>query len=435
LSQAAELYGQLGQLGQVGILTKEIKRVETLKSFLSTTSSMPSKSSQPTIHATNSIQKTEIPASTPSLITTISPGPSAGTNIVFRELEKEANQLEVRIKNLVFEKNYPEVINVYKRLEEIYEKLNFSFQLRKIKFEIEKYQNMHSQANKQQIDEQKQQEETKLGIAEERALRMRHEREVREADERKKFEEAERLRKEKEELLKVQRESTEDKVKRAAQERLLVFESKRTGMDIDHIKTENEERKRKLIELQKKKELEDAAVTDANNLMEQGKKSVVTRHYDDALYFYGEASKKFREINWAQQADMLDKELQNIKKLHQEYEEKLKREAEDRRKSQAEFDERARKLQAEQDAKKKREEEERNKLSPELQRKVETAQMTKEKAKELEEKQKYDKALARYEYLLELYQELGSNIISANDTIVIRQKIEELKKLVQTTPQ
>ena len=72
-------------------------------------------------------------------------------------------------------------------------------------------------------------------------------------------------------------------------------------------------------------------------------------------------------------------------------------------------------------------ESERNKLSPELQRKVDTAQMVLEKAQELEQKEKWDKALSRYEYLVELYNELGISIISQNQIDEVQSKIEELR--------
>ncbi len=84
-------------------------------------------------------------------------------------------------------------------------------------------------------------------------------------------------------------------------------------------------------------------------------------------------------------------------------------------------------LREEQEEKQRKIESERNKLSPELQRKVDTAQMVLEKAQELEQKEKWDKALSRYEYLVELYNELGISIISQNQIDEVQSKIEELR--------
>ena len=133
------------------------------------------------------------------------------------------------------------------------------------------------------------------------------------------------------------------------------------------------------------------------------------------------------EIGWTQQADMLFKEIDNVHHQKTLYERRIANEQAKQTRLQQEYQSREDQLREEQEEKQRKIESERNKLSPELQRKVDTAQMVLEKAQELEQKEKWDKALSRYEYLVELYNELGISIISQNQIDEVQSKIEELR--------
>jgi hypothetical protein len=100
---------------------------------------------------------------------------------------------------------------------------------------------------------------------------------------------------------------------------------------------------------------------------------------------------------------------------------------EEAKRRQAElFEERARKILEEKEEKKRQEEEAKKKLNPEIARKIETAEFVLQKAQDFETKEKFGKALGRYEYLLELYTELS---YSDEKKAPIIEKINKLKEI------
>ena len=102
---------------------------------------------------------------------------------------------------------------------------------------------------------QQQEEDSRLSIAEERSLRLKKERELKDAESQRKIEEMTQHRLEQETLAKAQLSASQDKVSKAKQERLLVFQAKNTGQKVDQIRQANDQRQQKLAELQKKKAL------------------------------------------------------------------------------------------------------------------------------------------------------------------------------------
>lgn len=400
---AIQIYRELQFDGQVGILVKEIKRIESLKAMLGEDSNL---------------RQVDNNKSTVNI----------------KDLEKEANILENKIKQMVFDKSYLEAINLAQQLITIYEKLNYSFQIKKLSFEIEKFKLLEAQLHKETVQTEKTQDEMKLSIAEERALRIKKLKEVKEAEDKKRLEEFEQAKRDKEEALRMQRESTDSKVKKASQDRMAVFEAIKTGQDVSFIRKEAEERQKKLEEMQKKKQLEEKLLAEANYLMDLAKSAYEKHEFEDAIKKYQNAADIFKQLGWNQQAEVLYKEVLNVKAKQIELQKKQAEDEALRRKQQEEFEARARQMQAELEEKKRKEMAERNKLPPEILRKIETLDMVLEKAKELEEKQKFDKALARYESFLELIKEIPSNVDFMKKIEFVNSKIKELKEKIPLAP-
>ena len=390
--EAQEVYEELGFAGNTGMIKKEIDRITTLKSFLGG----PAKSS-------------------------VSNSPEIDSK---RALDKEASDLESKLKTLIFQEKFDEVIAGYERLSEIYETMGYDFQLRKVRFEIEKYKTIQIQKQSASLENQRQYEEHTQSIAEERAERIRHQKQVLAEQEEYRMQKMEEERASREAMKFERQRSAQEKIEAAKNERLMVFEAKKEGKDLTSVQAERSERERKLREIEQKKREEDAALNEATQLLDLAKNLVDKKAFDDAAQYYQQAADKFQSIGWASQATVLKTEVNNMARMKAEYLEKLQKEEDQRRKQQELFDARAAKILAEKEAKRKAIEAERNKLPPEIQAKWERAEMLHEKAKNLVEKGKTEKAIARLEYLLDLYAELGAD---AMYTDPIKEEIAALK--------
>jgi hypothetical protein len=403
LKKAVHIYEDLGFKGQIGILEKEILRTESLMKFLGPTDKPGS------TQASNQISS-----------------PDSSEKVAKMELDRQAGLLEAKAKKLAFDKHYDELIACYEDLAKIYEALGYEYQIRKVNFEIERYKNLQRQDQQDENSASTIKREQEISIAEERAQRLQMQKKVKEEQDLKVIQRLEQEEREKKAVQSQKQISIQDKMQRAKEDRMMIFQAKEAGVEVDAIQRQREERERKLRELEAKKAQEEAMLKEANAFLDEAKRYVDRKEYDTAKNFYERAAKAFEAIGWKQQAEMLLKEVKNVSVYKAEYEKKQEEERKRREAQQAEFEARAAKILAEKEAKRRAEEEERKKLPPELQQKVDRAQLVLEKAKELEEKGKFDKSLSRYEYLIELYQEIG--IYGPEKFTPIKNKIEDLKK-------
>jgi hypothetical protein len=398
LRKAAEIYEKIEMTGQVGVINKEIKRIHALKELLGTDSENPKTDAKPVSRQV--------------------------------ELEKESTKLENQIKTLIPENKFEEILTICSKLVKIYEELHYDYKVNKINADMEKYRNILKQ---RQNSASVSQETTSSGseslsIAEERKMRLEKERQRKEELERKRQEEMDAIEAQRKEQSEREKKLAQERVEKARQERMAVFNvEKPVSADVDPQKKEKEEKERKLKELQKKKEREDQLLSDAESKLNHAKKCVDHHEYDDAKSYYSEASAIFQELGWKQQVEVLQKELKNLEDMKKKYEEKLRLEEEIRRKKEEEFEARAQEIMKEKERQKKLEEEAKNRLSPEMQRKVDTAEFVLQKAQNLEKKEKFGKAVSRYEYLIELYKELEYPV---EKIAPIEAKIAELRPKV-----
>ncbi len=177
----------------------------------------------------------------------------------------------MRIKKLNFDENSNGLIETYTRLIEIYDQQNLPFQSRKARYELDKATALRDRKFQTKNLLQQQEEDSRLSIAEERSLRLKKERELKNAESQRKIEEMTQHQLEQETLAKAQLSASQDKVSKAKQEQLLVFQAKNTGQKVDQIRQANDQRQQKLAELQKKKALEEEMVQNANNLLDKAK--------------------------------------------------------------------------------------------------------------------------------------------------------------------
>ncbi len=194
-------------------------------------------------------------------------------------------------------------------------------------------------------------------------------------------------------------------------------------------KKELQEREAKIKQLAEAKRKEEEMVANANISLEKAKEMVDSKQFDEAKKFYEEAIEIFKEIKWTNQVNVLSQELKNVDKYKQDYLEKLKQEDLQKKKSEEEFQKRVDDILAE----KRKAEEERlailRALPPEMKIRVEKAKMLKEKAEEEIKGNKLDRAIMRYQYMIELYESIPKEKVDfSNDIKEVQQKIAELQQ-------
>ena len=183
--------------------------------------------------------------------------------------------------------------------------------------------------------------------------------------------------------------------------------------------------------LQKRKQEETRLTNEANLLMKHAQKSAHNKQFDEAGRFYQQAAEIFKQLKWAQQAAMLESEVQNMVIKKQEYEENLRQQAEKLQQEKDTFNRRAEKIIEEKERKRQEEEEAaRRKLSPVLQRKIDEAQYLIRKADKLAIKGKKQQAITRYRYVFKLYEEVDEITLDAATKKRLEEKIAKLQSLI-----
>ncbi len=300
-------------------------------------------------------------------------------------LDKKADELESEIKRLKSTKDFDKIIPIYAELKEIYTKLNYKFLANKAETEMFKYQNhlekskmaQNTPANKKpEVHQKKEQKEVK----------------------------------------KIH------KTPIKPQTSIPVSQEKKISKPFNH--NTKKSRADKIKELQRKKEIEQQNLDKANAILDIAQSHMKKKEFELAAKFYNESSGIFKEIGWNQQASMLKKEALHMQELQDKYLKYLEKIKIKKQKEQDLYDSRASKILAEKEEKKRLEQDALNKLSPEIQRKVDLAKIFLKKTEIMESKGKIEKSIARYKYLLELYDEIP---VSDDQKKMITEKIKKLE--------
>ena len=403
--KALDIYRHIGHRGQVGILRKQIIKIEALKNF----------------HTENLRN-------------------NAGTKNDNVSKEKKADKMVSLAKNNVFKKNFSDAISNYEKALKLYEGLGFSFQERKISWEINKIKQLQKdQDNNKAINEVKEK-----SIAEERTERLEKQ-QIRQE----KINNAKLARAEKEKLKNEQEKSNklkvlEDKKKAQSiaekQETLIKQEKKEIQIDkereektlAEHKENNNQpalnkisqERIKKMALLKIEKEKNDKMLDDAQNLLDEAKMAADNRDFNKAKEIYNKASKMFQILGWKDQAITIKNEIAVLVKKEEDLIKKKKIEEDKARKIKEETEEIIKKDKEEKEKIRKLKEEEANRRSPEDRRKIEIAKLNISKGKTSESKEKYQQALKRYTVALEVYEEIQYN---EKDISELKDLIEKLK--------
>ncbi len=193
-------------------------------------------------------------------------------------------------------------------------------------------------------------------------------------------------------------------------------------------KNKMQEKQNKLQQLREKKKQEDELFNKGQQILEMGNQKLRLKDYDAAKALYSEAIELFTQLGWYDQITILQKELRNIDLYKKEEEEKLKKASYSKTKGEQDFQKRVLDALTEKQKVQAKQQERQRAMSPEIKSKLEKIELVRAKAKKEVNTNNLSRALARYEYILSLYNSIPKESIDLSEQISeVEQKILDLK--------
>lgn len=188
------------------------------------------------------------------------------------------------------------------------------------------------------------------------------------------------------------------------------------------------EQQNKLKLLREKKMQEEALTAKAQDLLSKANQNLQQKDYDEAKSLYRQAIELFTQLGWRDQITVLRNELLNIDRYKKEEELKLERATLKKLEAEQEFQKKISSVLSEKQRYEAKLQQRQMALSPEIQNKLEKAELIKAKAEKEESLNKFSRVLARYQYILQLYESIPKDSIDLSIKVSeIEQKILELK--------
>jgi len=188
------------------------------------------------------------------------------------------------------------------------------------------------------------------------------------------------------------------------------------------------EQQNKLKLLREKKMQEEDLTAKAQDLLSKGNQSLQQKDYDEAKSLYRQAIELFTQLGWRDQITILRNELLNIDRYKKEEELKLERATLKKFQEEQEFQKKVSSVLSEKQKYKAKLQQKQLALSPEIRNKLEKAELIRAKAEKEESMNKFSRVLARYQYILQLYESIPKDAVDLSIKVSeIEQKILELK--------
>ncbi|MBY8987347.1 MAG: hypothetical protein KGD61_02745 [Candidatus Lokiarchaeota archaeon] len=413
LMKAKDTYTKIGLTGQVSIIIKEIVRLKNLTqdgdvslNLLKEKKSVPEESSQ----FKRSFDKIKETKSEDSSIS-----------------EANGYQILENARTLALEDKYDEAMNFYNEAYSLFKHLNFDYECKQILWQLNEIRDYQRWA---QLRKSK---GIKLNLRDIVALAS-----------------AERRRQKIQKglgIIKAPIENARAKPKKPGMptktphklfEQMKVNEQREdqlkkqtSSITIEH----QEQRKIKMIEkqekiqlLREKKKQEDELISKGQEILEMGNQKLKQKEYDEAKNLYNQAIGLFTQIGWYDQIAILKKELHNIDLYKKEEELKLKKASYSKIKEEQEFQKRVSDVLNEKQKYQVKQQERQRALPPEIKSKLEKVELVRAKADREESMNKFSRVLARYQYILSLYNSIPNDIIDLSEQIsLVELKILDLK--------
>ncbi|MEJ2295826.1 MAG: hypothetical protein P8Y23_13810 [Candidatus Lokiarchaeota archaeon] len=195
------------------------------------------------------------------------------------------------------------------------------------------------------------------------------------------------------------------------QEQLLKTKKEQIRKEVQDLRIQKiREKQEKLRKIKEQKQAQEELINQANHYLDQGNRCL-----------------KFTSLGWNNQVRTLNQELKNIEIYKKEDERKKLLERQKKAQNQQKFEKRVSTILNEKEKYLKKDK--MNILSPEIRQKLEKANFTRGKAEKEESIPNFKRALARYEYILELYRGIPQEYLDLFEEIAyVQQKISELKE-------
>jgi len=176
-------------------------------------------------------------------------------------------------------------------------------------------------------------------------------------------------------------------------------------------KLKSKEHRDKIQMLRDKKKQTDELINKGQEILEMGNQKLKQKDYDAAKALYSQAIELFTQLGWHHQITILKKELRNIDLYKKEEELKLKKTSYSKIKEEQDFQNRVSKVLNEKQKYQAKQQERQRAVSPEIKSKLEKVELVRTKADKEESMSKFSRVLARYQYILSLYNSIPKDAI------------------------
>ena len=416
LLQAKDNYTKLGLTGQVSIIIKEIVRLRSLKGD----------EKRPVQIYGRNLESIESKTQFNSSLEKLGDAKYKNTQIS----EANGNVILEKARNLALEDNYEESLKLYNEAYSLFKQLEYSYECKQILWQINQikdYQRM-AKFRKSKGIPLNLKDIVALASAERRRQKIQQGLGAKtqpveiEEYKRSKIISPTTNRPKGHKLLEQMKltEKRNEKLKSTSQPKV-----KGQG---NNIESKWKEKQNKIQKLREKKKHEEELIAKGQELLEKGNQKLKQKEYDEAKGFYTQAIELFTQLGWHNQIEILKKELNNIDLYKKEEEKKSENARLNKLKQDQEFQSRVSKVMSEKERYSKKLQQQQTALPPDIRSKIEKIKLIQEKAEKEEASKNFSRALARYQYILELYQSIPKEIIDlSNEVSKIEQKILDLK--------
>jgi len=406
LLEAKELYTRIGLTGQIGIVIKEIVRIKNLKRSDPTTTT--------TLEVLEEIDDSEIKED--SEITECS--------------EKNGYNILDKARELTMEEKYNDALKLFDQAYTLFTKINYDFESKQILWQINEIKEhlRWKQTGKRLINKVNTKDIVTLASAERRRMKLQKQIETPKISQTEKS------------LINppIKKETMETKYPKLFQQRIkeqekMQEEKKFQGNILKHHdsvrKQQNEDRRERVRLLQEKKKMEETLLKEAENLLADGNRALVSKDYDNATSSYQQAIKIFNQMGWLDQTRTLQKELRNIELYKKEEQRKIEQKILIKKKDDHEFQKRVDSITSEKQRYEEKKMQQQVVLPPMIRNKLEKVNLAKIKAEKEEEMGKFERVISRFQFILEEYKSIPNDVIDLSSEIsATEQKLMELKE-------
>ncbi len=342
--------------------------------------------------------------------------------------EVEAEELEKQAKVELKKKNYQTSKPLFEKARDIYIQLNYmgkvniiEKQLAQIKRVIE-YEQRTNKKPATEIKGMINQVQKKEEITANKDIEEIEPQEKKSLDNRKDFLSEAELRRARirEQMIKREKET---EFRRSQDQKI----KERENLKKQEIQARQEESR---IDAEKEKNKE-ILMKEGENALDRAKMAIENKKFKEAKGFYREAINIFKELGWFDQVDILYQEVKHIEIYEEEYFKKKSSQMQKRQEQEEHFQKRVDTLLDEKKQKDELKSAKFKNIPSDVKITIDKVRLLLEKAKKEENAKLYQRALNRYQYILELYNSIPPDKLDlSGEKFELKNKIDDLKSKI-----